>query len=82
MDKKREQKEKCLSRNINPICTKCRKVLDCENLYLTKQEYLNESKKETLSHGLCEECLKELYPDFAEDILKKIKMRNQEKIIE
>lgn len=75
MDKKREQKEKCLPLDIICICTRCRKVLDCDNLYLTKKEYLNESKKGTLSHGLCDECLKKLYPDFDEDILKKIRAR-------
>lgn len=57
-----------------PICTRCKKVRNDNGYWQEVEEYVGAHIEVDFTHGICNGCLKELYPDFYE---KKIK--NQEK---
>ncbi len=56
--------------SILPMCSRCRKVRDDEGLWSRLEAYLSTHTDTRFSHGLCPECLHELYPDDAEEIIK------------
>ena len=53
-------------RGIIPICTSCKKIRDDIGLWHQVETYLTEHSDVLFSHALCPECLKKLYPDFAD----------------
>ena len=59
-------------RGIVPICTKCKKIRDDEGYWNNLEKYIEEHSQAVFSHGLCPECIKELYPELADKILRKI----------
>jgi hypothetical protein len=61
------QKVKTLSGFI-PICTHCKKIRDDAGYWNHLESYLASHSDAQLSHCLCPDCLKELYPDMYEDI--------------
>lgn len=48
-----------------PICAHCKKIRDDKGYWNQLEAYLSEHSGITLSHGICPECLKEHYPDYA-----------------
>jgi PAS domain-containing protein len=52
-----------------PICAHCKKVRDDKGYWSQVEEYLEAHSEATFSHGICPECLRMLYPQFAEHIL-------------
>lgn len=53
------------------LCSKCKKVRD-KNEWMSFENYFLRLGL-TFSHGLCPDCLKDLYPDYAEEILNRRK---------
>lgn len=53
------------------LCSKCKKVRD-KNEWMSFENYFLRLGL-TFSHGLCHDCLKDLYPDYAEEILNRRK---------
>jgi CheY-like chemotaxis protein len=53
-----------------PICFNCKKVKDDKGYWMKLEEYLSKEMNVKVSHGLCDDCLKTLYPQEAERILK------------
>lgn len=51
-----------------PICMHCKKIRDDEGYWNQLESYLTSHSDAQLSHCLCPECLKELYPDIYEEI--------------
>lgn len=50
-------------KGLLPICSICKRIRD-DNGYWTKlEEYLSTHTEVMLSHGICDQCLKEKYPD-------------------
>jgi tetratricopeptide (TPR) repeat protein len=47
-----------------PICANCKKVRDDEGYWHDVAVYLQEHSEADLSHGICPECMQELYPEF------------------
>jgi hypothetical protein len=58
-------------RGIIPICSHCRKIKDTCGSWKAIEDYLYEHSDAQLSHGICPECLQQLYPDMASKILSK-----------
>ncbi len=56
--------------SLLPICFNCKKVKDDTGYWMKLEEYLANTMHVKVSHGLCDDCLKELYPLEAERILK------------
>jgi hypothetical protein len=46
-----------------PICFGCKKIRDDAGYWTQLEVYITEHSDATFSHGLCEDCLKRLYPD-------------------
>lgn len=60
-------------RGILPICSNCKKIrLDNsdpkkQESWVVLESYISRHTEAKLSHGICPECAKALYPDFFED---------------
>jgi len=46
-----------------PICSSCKKIRDDKGYWNQLEKYLLEHSDATLSHGLCPDCAKNLYPE-------------------
>jgi hypothetical protein len=72
----REQ-EKSLNtlKGLLPICANCKKVRDDKGYWEQIDSYLETHSNATISHGLCEECTRELYgkEDWYKEFRKKEK---------
>ena len=49
-----------------PICSHCHKIRDDEGYWQRVEEYIQEHTDAQFSHGICPDCIKELYPDYYE----------------
>ena len=57
-------------RGIIPICAKCKKIRDDDGYWQEVEIYLREHSFSRISHGLCLDCAKELYPEEALELEK------------
>ena len=62
-----------LLQGIVPICASCKKIRDDKGYWNQVEEYISEHSDVRFSHGMCPECVKKLYPEFSEKILKESK---------
>jgi len=51
-------------KGIIPLCSCCKKIRDDKGYWTQLEEYLLEHSDAEVSHGLCPDCMKRLYPDF------------------
>jgi DNA-binding response OmpR family regulator len=58
-------KVKLLS-GLLPICANCKKIRDDEGYWQDVASYVRDHSEAEFSHGICPNCIKELYPDFYE----------------
>ncbi len=58
-------------RGVLPICSKCKKIRDDTGYWEQIESYIKKHSGAQFSHGICPDCIKELYPDMATAILKK-----------
>ena len=56
-------------RGIIPICASCKKIRDDQGYWHQVEAYVSAHSSARFSHGLCDECLKKLYPDSYEKIM-------------
>jgi len=54
-----------------PICSSCKKVRDDKGYWSEVVKYISDRSEAKFSHSICPECLKDLYPEFAEKLEKK-----------
>jgi hypothetical protein len=54
-----------------PICSSCKKVRDDQGYWTRIEEYIIDHSEADFSHGLCPDCLKKLYPEFADPVKKR-----------
>ncbi|MBN2324127.1 MAG: PAS domain S-box protein [Spirochaetes bacterium] len=47
-----------------PICANCKKIRDDKGYWKDVEAYLNEHSDATLTHGICPDCMKKLYPEY------------------
>ncbi|HTZ21888.1 MAG TPA: two-component regulator propeller domain-containing protein [Opitutaceae bacterium] len=52
-----------------PICAGCKKVRDDKGYWNQIETYLREHSDTRISHGLCPDCVRKLYPEFSDEIL-------------
>ncbi len=50
-----------------PICSSCKKIRDDQGYWKQIETYIHQHSDVEFSHGLCPECLTQLYPDLAEE---------------
>jgi transposase len=46
-----------------PICSSCKKIRDEKGSWNILEQYLMEHSSAVVSHGLCPDCAKNMYPD-------------------
>jgi YesN/AraC family two-component response regulator len=49
-----------------PICSHCKKIRDDKGYWHQVERYISAHTEATFSHGLCEDCLHEHYPEVSE----------------
>ena len=77
LNEKNEALERALSeiktlRSILPLCSHCKKVRDDEGVWERLDAYVSDHTDTRFSHGLCPDCLRELYPDDADEIIEQL----------
>jgi len=58
-------------RGIVPICMSCKKIRDDRGFWNQVEVYVKAHTEAEFSHGICPDCLNELYPELAPAVLKK-----------
>ena len=71
LELKLAREEISLLKKIVTICSNCKSVRNFKGDWIKLEHYMYEETDIDLSHGLCPDCLRELYPDIAEKILNK-----------
>jgi PAS domain S-box-containing protein len=61
-----------------PICASCKKIRDDKGYWTQLEGYIQAHSGAKFTHGICPDCMKELYPDFAPDTQKEIPERPDE----
>ena len=59
-------KVKTLS-GLIPICSSCKKIRDDKGYWGQIESYISDHSEAEFSHGICPDCMKKLYPDFADN---------------
>ena len=54
-------------RGIVPICASCKKIRDDKGYWNQVEVYVRDHTEAEFSHSICPECMKKLYPEFADD---------------
>jgi DNA-binding response OmpR family regulator len=54
-------------RGLIPICAKCKSVRTDSGDWQRLEEYIQDHSEAEFSHGICQVCLKEFYPDIFKD---------------
>lgn len=49
-----------------PICANCKKIRDDRGYWNRLEDYIKKHSEANFSHGICPDCLKELYPDYVD----------------
>ena len=58
-----------------PVCSGCKRVHavaptpDAPDRWVSLEEYVHQETTVQFSHGLCNDCMRRLYPDLAEDVI-------------
>lgn len=55
-------------RDMMPICSHCKKIRTDNKFWESLEEYLAERHDVYLSHGICPDCMKKLYPEYNVDV--------------
>jgi len=71
-------KVKTLS-GLLPICSSCKKIRDDNGYWNEVEAYIHEHSEVEFSHGICPDCMRKLYPEQYESLIKKGKIDNNSK---
>lgn len=55
-----------------PICSSCKKIRDDRGYWNAVDAYIVKQGLGQVSHGICPDCIRRLYPSFAEEILNEV----------
>jgi hypothetical protein len=69
-DLQRALQEKKVLSGLLPICSKCKKIRDDRGYWNQIEWYISSRSAAEFSHGICPECLRQLYPDLADQTLR------------
>jgi hypothetical protein len=53
------------------VCARCKKIRDDQGCWIQADTPLEMPINAVFSHGLCPDCMRELYPEVADKILKR-----------
>lgn len=66
-DLERALREVKVLRGLIPICASCKKIRNDGGFWQQIEEYIGEHSEAEFSHGICQPCLKKLYPGVYQD---------------
>jgi DNA-binding response OmpR family regulator len=55
-----------------PICCNCKKIRQDSGYWQAIESYITEQSGAMVSHGICPDCMRSLYPEVADEILGKL----------
>jgi hypothetical protein len=64
-------------RGIIPICSSCKKIRDDEGYWNRLESYFSRHSQTRFTHGLCPDCLRDLYPDVADKVMAEMEEQEQ-----
>src|SRR5262245_31506725 len=75
LSKVREQLQKSTAEvkqlsGLLPICASCKKIRDDNGYWEQLEKYISARSKAAFSHGICPDCVKKLYPEFSDQLLR------------
>lgn len=56
--------------SLLPICANCKRIREGTGAWTNIEEYISRHSDTEFSHGICPECMRKLYPEFADKIVK------------
>lgn len=56
--------------NLLPICAHCKNIRNDQGYWERVEDYLEKHMELKFTHCLCEKCVRKLYPDIADEIIK------------
>ena len=59
-------------RGLLPMCSHCKSIRNDSGLWTRIEGYLSEHTDATFTHGMCPNCLRELYPEDADEIIRQL----------
>ena len=54
-------------RGIIPICAHCKKIRNDNGYWMQVEHYISDHSEAEFSHGLCPDCMNEMYPHLSEE---------------
>lgn len=67
-ERARLKNEISMLRKMLPICSRCKKIRDDEGYWHNVENYLKSNAGMMFSHGLCPDCIRDLYPEFVDTL--------------
>lgn len=55
-------------KGLIPICAACKKVRDDQGYWNQLESYIRQHSEAEFSHGLCPDCMRRLYPEYADQM--------------
>ena len=55
-----------------PICSWCKKIRDDEGYWQKIEKYIRDHTEADFTHGICNDCAKEVYPEFYPEFKEKV----------
>ena len=55
-----------------PICSACKKIRDDAGYWTSVEHYIAEHSEAQFTHSLCPDCLRKLYPEYADQVLAQL----------
>lgn len=65
------------ARDCLPICASCKKIRDEEGRWDHLESYFSEQFAVKFTHGICPDCVRQLYPELVKKHLRYSRMRHQ-----
>jgi PAS domain-containing protein len=62
-----------------PICANCKKVRDDQGYWKQVESYIESHSEATFSHGICPECLHQLYPGLEQRVLERTVQKERQR---
>ncbi|MDX2433060.1 MAG: hypothetical protein QNK14_00410 [Desulfobacterales bacterium] len=59
-----------------PICASCKKIRDDQGYWQQIEEYVRDHSEADFTHGICNDCVKDLYPEFYPKFIEKVEKNN------
>jgi CRP/FNR family cyclic AMP-dependent transcriptional regulator len=57
--------------SLLPICANCKRIREANGVWTNIEEYISRHSDTEFSHGICPECMRQLYPEFVDRVTLK-----------